>query len=135
MAGGLFPGYPFHFNIKCIIFTLVIALGYWYLPKKNMFILIFLLWLPYIALAWYDYSYKCGSKVIPTIIPFGRYIFLPFKPKGYQDKFNKLPKAAIHAMDTLDHIAMWSIFIIICTIGINYGLKYYNKNKNNKNKV
>jgi hypothetical protein len=113
MSGGIFPNYPFHFNVKCIIFTMVIVFGYWFLPPKNYIVLIFLLWLPYVSLAWYDYSYNCEDKMMPTIIPFGRYIFLPFKPKGYQDEYKKLPPQAIQAMDTLDHITGWTIVIII----------------------
>jgi hypothetical protein len=130
MAGGIFPNYPFHFNIKCIIFTLVIALGYWYLPTKNIIVFIFLLWLPYIALAWYDYSYKCDFKMMPTILPFARYIFLPFKPPGYKAEFNKLPKNAITAMDTLDHITAFTLLIILGAVIFSY---FYNRN-NNKNK-
>ena len=132
MSGGIFPNYPFHFNIKCIIFTLIIALGYWYLPQKNTLILIFLLWFPYIALAWYDYSYKCQYKIEPTIIPFGRYFWLPFKPRGYKDKFNKLPPRAIHAMDTLDHITIWTIFLIIFATISWYLFKYFENNDEKK---
>uniref|UniRef100_A0A6C0H7P6 Uncharacterized protein n=1 Tax=viral metagenome TaxID=1070528 RepID=A0A6C0H7P6_9ZZZZ len=113
MSGGLFPGYPFHFNIKCIIFTLFLSGGYWYLPKKNIFILFFLLWFPYILLAWYDYFYNCQDKMMPTLIPFGRYIFLPFKPPDYQNEYNKLPDNAIKSMDLIDHITLWTLFIII----------------------
>lgn len=111
MSGGIFPNYPFKFNIKCIIFTLIIAGGYWYLPYRNIFILFFLLWSPYIVLAWYDYMYRC-SQMSPTLIPFGRYIFLPFKPQDYKNKFNKLPKTAITSMDNLDHLTGWTILII-----------------------
>jgi hypothetical protein len=120
MSGGIFPGYPFRFNIKCIIFTLVIAGGYWYLPKKNIFILVFLLWLPYISLAWYDYMYQCRDKMAPTLIPFGRYFFLPFKPPDYQQAYKKLPPDAIKSMDLIDHITGWSIFIIIIFILFRY---------------
>lgn len=120
MSGGIFPNYPFHFNIKCIIFTLFICLGYWFLPSKSILILIFLLWFPYIALAWYDYSYQCIDKMQPTIIPFGRYIFLPFKPEGYKKQYKKLPKSAIRAMNTLDHITAWTLLIILIGIGIKY---------------
>lgn len=109
MAGGLFPGHPFALNIKCIIFTLVLASGYWYLPHKNLYVLIFLLWFPYIALAWYDYSYDCKDKLKPTLVPFGRYIWLPFKPPGYKEEFEKLPPEQIAAMNKLDHIVFWSI--------------------------
>jgi hypothetical protein len=109
MAGGIFPGHPFALNIKCIVFTAILAGGYWYLPHKNPWILTFLIWFPYIALAWYDYSYKCQDKIMPTLVPFGRYIWLPFKPKGYKDEFNKLRPEQIQAMDRLDHIVGWSI--------------------------
>ena len=134
MAGGIFPNYPFHLNIKCIIFTLIMALGYWYLPQKNIVVLIFLLWLPYISLAWYDYVYKCHDKMMPTIIPFGRYLFLPFKPQDYKDKFNKLPKSAITAMDTLDHITIWTILIIVFVFLTTYLITFFNKKKEIKKK-
>ena len=112
MSGGIFPSRPFHFNLKCIIFTIIIAGGYWYLPYHNIFILIFLLWLPYVSLAWYDYSYDCRDKMQPTIIPFGRYIFLPFKPSGYKAQFKKLSNEQIQTMDRLDHIVGWTIVIM-----------------------
>ena len=112
MSGGIFPSRPFHFNLKCIIFTIIIAGGYWYLPYKNIFVLIFLLWLPYVSLAWYDYSYDCRDKMQPTIIPFGRYIFLPFKPSGYKAQFKKLSNEQIQTMDRLDHITGWTIVIM-----------------------
>ena len=125
MSGGIFPGRPFQFNIKCIIFTIIIAGGYWYLPRKNLYILLFLLWLPYIALAWYDYSYDCRDKMMPTLFPFGRYIFLPFKPSGYKAEFNKMPKEQIEMMDYVDHLTGWTILILI----IAGGAFYYYKNR------
>ena len=108
MAGGLFPGQPFALNIKCIIFTAILAGGYWYLPPKNLWILAFLIWFPYIALAWYDYSYNCQDKLKPTLVPFGRYIWLPFKPPGYKAELDKLPPEQIQAMNKLDHIVLWT---------------------------
>jgi hypothetical protein len=118
MSGGIFPDRPFAFNIKCIIFTLIMAGGYWYLPKKNWFILIFLLWAPYVSLAWYDYIYDCRDKMMPTVIPFGRYFFLPFKPPYYKKEFDKMSDKHIAFMDSVDHVTGWSllvfsIFIII----------------------
>lgn len=113
MAGGIFPSRPFAWNIKCIIFTAIVAGGYWYLPSRNIFVLLFLLWLPYVALAWYDYSYDCKDKMQPTIVPFGRYIFLPFKPQGYKQEFEKLPQEQKDAMKNFDHILTWSILITV----------------------
>lgn len=115
MAGGIFPGKPFEFNIKCIVFTLVLVLGYWYAPPKNKWILAFLIWFPYIALAWYDYSYDCKNKLQPTAVPFGRYIWLPFKPPGYKDEFNALPPEKIAIMDRVDHVAGWTILAAVAT--------------------
>jgi len=109
MAGGLFSGHPFAFNWKCIIFTLILAGGYWTLPHKNKWVLAFLLWFPYIALAWYDYSYDCHDKLKPTLVPFGRYIWLPFKPPGYKEEFNKLDPDQIKDMNTMDHLVGWTI--------------------------
>jgi hypothetical protein len=118
MAGGLFPGHPFALNLKCIIFTFILAAGYWFAPHKNLWVLAFLIWSPYIALAWYDYSYKCQDKLKPTIVPFGRYIWLPFKPPGYKEEFDKLEPEKIQAMDKLDHIVIWSIIAILISIWI-----------------
>lgn len=118
MAGGLFPGHPFALNLKCIIFTMILAAGYWFAPHKNLWVLAFLIWSPYIALAWYDYSYNCQDKLKPTIVPFGRYIWLPFKPPGYKEEFDKLEPEKIQAMDKLDHIVIWSIIAVLISIWI-----------------
>lgn len=125
MSGGLFPGRPFQFNIKCIIFTILIAGGYWYLPSKNLYVLIFLLWLPYVALAWYDYYYDCRDKIMPTLFPFGRYIFLPFKPAGYQAEFNKMSNEQIKMMDYVDHLTGWTILVLVIFVGLYYRKKMY----------
>jgi hypothetical protein len=111
MAGGIFSGYPFEPNMKCVIFTALLAGGYWFLPTKNKIVLFTLLIVPYIAMAWYDYSYKCTNKLKPTIIPFGRMLFLPLKPKEYKDQFASLPPEALRDMDTLDHIVTWILLI------------------------
>jgi hypothetical protein len=123
MAGGIFESRPFAWNIKCIIFTILIAGGYWYLPNKNIYILLFLLWLPYIAMAWYDYAYDCKDKMQPTLFPYGRYIFLPFKPAGYKAEFEKLPKEQIDAMKRLDHVITWSILITLIVVYVIYNRK------------
>lgn len=116
MAGGIFPGAPFKFNIKCVIFTAMLAGGYWFLPPRNYFVLFFLLWFPYIAMAWYDYMYQCRDKLGPTIVPFGRYLWLPFKPDQYRADFNKMSVHQIGSMDRMDHLVGWSILIIIVAL-------------------
>jgi hypothetical protein len=113
MAGGIFQGYPFTPNLKCVIFTALLAGGYWYMPPHNVYILIMLLWAPYIALSWYDYKYECKQKLGPTIIPFGRTLFLPLKAPYYKKAFNELPPNAIRAMDNLDHLIGWSMCVLL----------------------
>lgn len=112
MSGGIFPGRPFAWNIKCIIFTILIAGGYWFLPPKNVYALFFLLWIPYVAMAWYDYSYDCQDKILPTLFPYGRYIFLPFKPAGYKAEFDKLSPDQIAAMNRVDHVTTWTLAVL-----------------------
>jgi hypothetical protein len=111
MAGGIFSGYPFEPNVKCVIFTALVAGGYWVLPPRNTLVLITLLILPYIVMAWYDYAYACKNKLKPTLVPFGRYLFLPLKPQEYKDQFASLPPEAIRDMDTLDHIVTWVLLV------------------------
>ena len=112
MAGGIFPGYPFQPNWKCVIFTAVLASGYWYLPQKNWWVLVALLILPYVAMSWYDYMYECSNKLKPTIVPFGRQLFLPLKPHGYKQEYSTLPPEAIQAMDRLDHTVAWILMVL-----------------------
>jgi len=112
MAGGIFPGAPFTFNIKCVIFSAMLAGGYWFLPPKNLFVLFFLLWFPYLAMAWYDYMYECRNKLGPTIVPFGRFMWLPFKPPQYQAEFNKMSADQIGLMGRVDHLVGWTLLIL-----------------------
>ena len=55
-------------NLKCIIFTLAVAGFYWYLPRKNKWILLATLTLPYLVLAWYDFVYDCKRNMGPTYL-------------------------------------------------------------------
>ena len=112
MAGGIFPGAPFTFNIKCVIFSAMLAGGYWFLPPKNLFVLFFLLWFPYLAMAWYDYMYECRNKLGPTIVPFGRFMWLPFKPPQDQAEFKKMSADQIGLMGRVDHLVGWTLLIL-----------------------
>ena len=78
------------------------------------------LWFPYIALAWYDYTYECKSKLGPTPVPFGRYIWLPFKPPGYKKEYENLPEYKKGIMDNVDHLAGWSLLIAVIAVAIKY---------------
>lgn len=111
MAGGIYPGRPFSFNIKCVIFSAAVAGGYWYLPPKSLAVLAFLVWAPYIAMAWYDYAYDCRDKLSPTVVPFGRLLWLPFKPPGYRRAFDKMAAAQKATMDRVDHLVGWTLVV------------------------
>lgn len=54
-------------NVKCIIFTLFVVTIYWVLPK-NKWILLFLLWFPYLMMAWYDFIYDAQRNFGPTYL-------------------------------------------------------------------
>ena len=61
----------------------------------------------------------------PTIFPYGRYIFLPFKPEGYKREFEKLSPDQIQQMNNIDHITTWSLLVIF----VGYGIYYFSKKK------
>ncbi len=117
MAGGLYPGRPFSFNIKCIAFTAAVAGGYWFLPPRSPWALALLLWLPYVAMAWYDYRYDCRDKMGPTLVPFGRVLFLPFKPPGYRAEFDKMAASQHATMARVDHVTAWTLLIAAAGAG------------------
>ena len=112
MAGGIYPGRPFSFNVKCIVFTAAVAGGYWWLPPRSWWVLLMLLWLPYVAMAWYDYKYDCRDKMMPTIVPFGRWLFLPFKPAGYKAEYGKMAQGQLDTMNRLDHAVAWTVLVV-----------------------
>lgn len=120
MSGGLYEGRPFAFNPKCIVFTAAVAGGYWFLPPRSWWALAVLLWLPYVAMAWYDEFYNCSDKMQPTIVPFGRTLFLPFKPAAYQAAYGKLAQAQVDAMSRLDHALGWTAVVAGAALAWRY---------------
>lgn len=116
MSGGLYEGRPFSFNLKCIVFTAVVAGGYWWLPPRTWWALALLLWLPYVAMAWYDHTYDCRDKLGPTAVPFGRWLFLPFKPQGYKREYGKMAQAQLDTMTQLDHVTAWTALAAVAAL-------------------
>jgi len=55
-------------NWKCIVFTFALSAGYWYLPVRNKWVLLALLYFPYIVLAYYDHWYGCDRNMGPTYL-------------------------------------------------------------------
>lgn len=99
--------------MKCVVFSALLSGGYWFLPHKNLLVLAFLIWAPYIAMAWYDYAYDCRDKLQPTLVPFGRRLWLPFKPEGYKQNFQKMAQAQIDTMDRVDHLVTFSVVLFV----------------------
>jgi hypothetical protein len=80
--GGIFTNRPFVLNIKCVIISAVLALFYWFLPSKNIAIAIFIIFLSYLSISWYDYFYNCSSHMYSrTFAPVGAL----FKPQHRDD--------------------------------------------------
>ena len=50
---------PITGNVKCIVISLVLAAAYWYAPHKNKYVLLFILYVTYILIAYYDNFYDC----------------------------------------------------------------------------
>jgi hypothetical protein len=62
-------------NTKCLVFTGVLALGYWYLPQKEPFVVAGILFGGYIAMAWYDELYNCEYRLQKGILtPITQYL-------------------------------------------------------------
>ena len=114
----------FTWNIKCIIFTAIIAGGYWFLPHRNIYILTFLLWFPYLAMAWYDYLYDC-EQMLPTNLPLGRLIYLPFKPPEYQQKYKEMPTRMKKVMNSTDKL---TVVLIVGALVTYLTYLYINRN-------
>lgn len=55
-------------NAKCIILSLALAAGYWFLPRRNKWVLLAILYATYLALAWYDHIYACERTFGPTYL-------------------------------------------------------------------
>ena len=94
MAGGIFVDQPFHANLKCVVFGLILCISYWYLPdKRNNWMLLFIFTAGYIAMAWYDYVYKCKNKLYSGTSPIGEAVLNSiFKPQDYEHEDDKMKK-------------------------------------------
>ena len=57
-------------NAKCIVGSIALALAYWILPKRNKWVLLFILYSTYLAIAWYDWAYACKRDMRPTYLAF-----------------------------------------------------------------
>jgi len=86
MAGGIFVDQPFHPNPKCIVFSLSLMIAYWFMPKKNPFMLPLIFVIAYVSMAWYDHLYNCDMQMYGG--KYGGYLSSPFKPQRRTEKNN-----------------------------------------------
>lgn len=61
MGGGIFTGRPFHFNLKCIIFSFYSSLLFYAGGGTNPLIIALIFIIAYVILAWYDFVYDCND--------------------------------------------------------------------------
>ena len=62
-----------------MVFSIILMLGYWTLPKKNPFMLPLIFVIAYVSMAWYDHMYDCDMKMYGG--KYGGYLSSPFKPQ------------------------------------------------------
>jgi len=111
MGGGLF-GTPLYLNPKCLVFSAIILTIYW-LPipatlPHNIVMGFLLATSSYISLAWYDMIYDCNDKLKPTLFS---WMSKPFKPKEYQDEYNKMPTKYKKVIQRFDIAVLIIVFV------------------------
>jgi nicotinamide riboside transporter PnuC len=73
------------FNLKCVYGSLAAALLYWFLPARNKWVLLLILYAVYLLIAWYDHLYSCvASPLRPTFL-YGFYGWA--KPAPYRQAY------------------------------------------------
>ena len=114
MGGGLF-GTPLYLNPKCLVFSAFILTIYWLPHPKsrahNLLMGFLLATSAYISLAWYDVLFDCNDRLHPTLFS---WLSKPFKPKEYQDEYDKLPlkyQKIIHWFDIAVLILVFFTFL------------------------
>lgn len=76
-------------NLRCILFTIIVALGYWFIPKKNFIALVCIALFALISMFIYDRMFKCTigtwysclKYVLYMVLLCGLYWVLPAKNK------------------------------------------------------
>lgn len=55
-------------NLKCILMTLYLAAAYWFLPANNKYVLLGLLFFPYLWISYYDVFFDARRNMGPTYL-------------------------------------------------------------------
>ena len=108
-------------RMHSVLFTLAASLigtGLVYvLPPKNVWALAVMLYLPYLALAWYDYVANCRYRMNPTVFPLGRWVYLPFKPPSYKERFDNLDPVVLDNIRNFDKLFVTTGALALCAYG------------------
>lgn len=99
-------------NVKCIVLTTLLASGYWYLPPRNKWVLIAILFFTYLALAWYDHLYECQRSMGPTYLSLFYVWFKPQSSKQIQE-FNNWDPDIKRRVLTVDAIILAFLITLI----------------------
>ena len=127
MSGGLFPGYPFTLNIKCIIFSLIIMLIYTFKPPSlslpvSLLVYFLIFVVSYVALAWYDYYYGCTQLPLQrSKIGITHYLKPPVYDKERQEEHMFSQKEMDKNNTTIYAMHFLLIVPLLLYIGIKQG--------------
>lgn len=92
-----------------VLFPLTVVLGYWFLPQKNKWILLALLFFPYLVLAWYDHLHNCRRTMRPTYLSLFYAWAKPKESRQIQQYKNWCPKIKRQVM-------IVDVVILVCIL-------------------
>ena len=101
-------------NWKCIFISLFLAGAYWYLPNRNKYVLVAILYLTYLAIAWYDHIYKCERNLKPTYLAYYYKWFKPYDGKQ-REEFRNWPAKLKRKILVVDLIILGLILLALPT--------------------
>ena len=96
-------------NMRCIVFTLALAGGYWYLPPRNKWVLLTLLYFPYLAMAWYDAHLNCDRQLGATFL---HHFYAWGKGDHYVESWQRLHPAWRSAVTLIDLALLALLFAL-----------------------
>ena len=99
------------FNLKCIVFTILLAVGYWFLPRRNKWVLLMLALIPYFIISFYDKYYVCHEKrfFIAKIVAFTAFLMVGY---WYLPHHNKWVLLALLYFPYL--VLAWYDYYFVC---------------------
>ena len=113
MSGSLLlqNGDRISFNYKCIVVSIFFAGFYWFAPPKNKWVLVGILYLTYLALAWYDHIFDCKNNSLKPTFLYSFYGFL--KPKDYRGDYERWKPDTKSLVATVDACILLVLMIAL----------------------